>query len=80
VTSAWNLSPFKYVKEKYRILPPKKSFVFPESGFFFNKICEVGILAIIQKRDLAKFGYRSWRKVDFLGTLLYSDSILEAMV
>jgi hypothetical protein len=37
VTSAWNRSLFKYVKEKYRILPPKKSFVFSESGFFFIK-------------------------------------------
>jgi hypothetical protein len=28
-------------------------------------MCELGILAIIQKRNLAKFSYRSWRKVDF---------------
>jgi hypothetical protein len=71
---------FKYVKENIEFSLQKSPLYFQRVRGFSNKICEVGILAIIQKRDLAKFGYRSWRKVDFLGTLLYPDSILEAMV
>jgi hypothetical protein len=45
-----------------------------KSSSFFQ-FCDVSELVIINKKDLNKFGHKSKKKVEILGTLLYFSSM-----